>query len=153
MSNKTFLIPVNIWYWNKEHERKHFFYINIHFLDTQADEFTKEITGCISNDVQMGGIYSLYVEMALSGCKYLCQFLHDDACTLIIFIPNARSCILLPWYSITPVTNSQDCDLVELYHRHRKQGTGTTVGEVQFKAICLNSVIIPVESCHNVIYT
>ena len=64
----------------------------------------------------------MYVEMALSGCKYLCRSLHNYTCTLIIFLPNARSCILLPWRNITVENKEGDCQFVELHYRHRKGG-------------------------------
>ena len=89
--------------------------------DTQ-DAFTKDATGCITKGFKIGTVYNLYVEITLSVCTDLCLHLHDHTCTLIIFIPKARSCILLPWYNITIVDNSEDCELVELHHRHRQQG-------------------------------
>ena len=89
--------------------------------DTQ-DKFIQYASGCIPSDLKIGGVYNLYVEMTLSGCKYLCQFLHDYTCTLIIFAPRVRSCILLPSRNITMGNNFENCKFVELYHRHRKRG-------------------------------
>ena len=90
-------------------------------LDMQ-DIFTNDATGCIPNNFKIEGPYNLYVEMALSGCEYLCRSLHSDTCTLIIFLPNARSCVLLPWRNITLENNMEGCQLVELHYRHRKRG-------------------------------
>ena len=91
------------------------------FLDTK-DEFTLFARGCIPKDFELRSVHNLYVEMTLSGCKYLCQFLHDQTCSMIIFLLDIRSCILLPWHNITVDNNLQECDLVQLHYRRRQQG-------------------------------
>ena len=107
------------------------------YLDTH-DKFTKYATGCILNDFTVKGVYHLYVEMTLSSCKYLCQFLDDYTCTLIVFLPNARSCIFLPWQTIRIGSNSKDCEWIELHYRHRERG--------EFPLHYLNGLWVPVET-------
>ena len=91
------------------------------FLNTEV-EFGTIATGCIPPDFKPGESYHLYVEMTLSSCKNLCVFQHDSTCTLIIFLPKVRSCILLPWRNITIVDNSDVCELVELHRKYRRPG-------------------------------
>ena len=80
--------------------------------------------------------------MTLSGCKYLCLFLHNHTCTIVIFVPNARSCILLPWHNITLINKSRDCEMVQMHHRQRKIGKKTI-----FAFIHLYYYMINVQRC------
>ena len=91
-------------------------------ISDAGTNFTKLWAGCIRNDVQVRGIHHLYVEITLSGCKYLCEFLHDSTCTLIIFLPKIRSCILLPWHNIPTDNGTHNCEWAELHYKYRKRG-------------------------------
>ena len=82
-----------------------------------SDRFELIYDGCIDSSFVPQINYHFYVEMALSGCKHLCETVHDVTCTLLTFVPLQRSCILqeIPW-----LYNKPDCILAEVYHRHRR---------------------------------
>ena len=85
-------------------------------------DFEKIGNGCLSDNLKLNDIYNLYVEINLSGCKYLCKYLHNDTCTLIMFLPNSRSCMLTPLQLIPIVDEHPDCKKVEIHRKHRITG-------------------------------
>ena len=82
-------------------------------------------SGCLSNDHKLNDIHNLYVEINLSGCKYLCQYLHNKTCTLVMFLPNSRSCVLLPLQHISILDEHASCKKVEIYRKQRIIGNDT----------------------------
>ena len=66
--------------------------------------------------------YHLYVEVTLSVCKYLCEHLHNDTCTMILFVPANRSCYLLPLRNVLDSAGGHDYDDVEWYIRDQQTG-------------------------------
>ena len=85
-------------------------------------DFEKIGSGCLSNNFNMSDIHNLYVEITISGCKYLCKYLHNDTCTLVMFLPNSRSCVLLPLQEIPIVDEHAGCKKVEIHRKHKKTG-------------------------------
>ena len=79
------------------------------------DKFEMNQTSYIGNDFNADGILKIYVEMTLSGCKYLCQYLQDHTCSQIIFVPNTRSCILQPLRNVQMMQDFSGCQVVEMY--------------------------------------
>ena len=86
------------------------------------DSFELKASGCIDPAFVPLITYDFYVEMALSGCKHLCESVHDMTCTIITFVPLQRSCILHPLQAIPWVKNVSGCIWAETYHRHRSVG-------------------------------
>ena len=87
-----------------------------------ANDFEKVGVGCVSDDFKPTGIYNFYVEVNLSGCKYLCMSLHNSTCTFVMFLPNTRSCILLPRINISIIDEFSGCRRVEIHRKHRQKG-------------------------------
>ena len=83
--------------------------------------------GCVSQNFELNGQYNLYVEINLSGCRHLCMFLHNSTCTMVMFLPNARSCLLLALQNISFADKYTGCRKVELYRRNRQKGNSLTV--------------------------
>ena len=84
-------------------------------------------TGCIYDLHSPQETVNHYVEVTLSGCKYLCEFLHDLTCTLLVWIPSQRSCILKPLEetsSLYDAKASSSCLYAEIIRRQRKTGKG-----------------------------
>ena len=87
-----------------------------------SDQFDLIYDGCIDSSFVPLINYNFYVEMALSGCKHLCETVHDVTCTMLTFVPEQRSCILHPLQNIPRLDDHPDCIFAEVYHRHRRVG-------------------------------
>ena len=68
-------------------------------------------------------VFFMYVEVTLLGCKYLCQNLHDLQCTLIVYMPFKRSCVLQPDVKVHGVQCDENSIKVEIHRRRRTTGT------------------------------
>ena len=89
-------------------------------LTVNIDDFTEEGKGCVSEDFRPIPPFYRYVEVPLSACKYLCQYQHDAVCTMVLYLPNDRSCYLYPLRE--PVGDRQGCGNAIWYRRHRILG-------------------------------
>ena len=87
-----------------------------------SDQFELIQNDCIDHAFVPSVTYDFYVEMALSGCKHLCETVHDVTCGMITFVPLQRSCVLHPLQDIPVVIDEPDCILAEVYRRHRTAG-------------------------------
>ena len=90
-----------------------------------GDVYLLEKTGCIDKLYNPQETANYYVEITLSGCKYLCEFLHDLTCTLLVWIPSQRSCILQPLLATSLLHEANPCNgclYAEILHRQRKTG-------------------------------
>ena len=90
-----------------------------------GDVYLLEKTGCINKLYNPQETANYYVEITLSGCKYLCEFLHDLTCTLLVWIPSQRSCILQPLLETSLLHEANPCNgclYAEILHRQRKTG-------------------------------
>ena len=84
------------------------------------DEFTEESKGCVSADYRPDAPYYYYAEVPLSSCKFLCQRQHDAMCSMVLYLPSARSCYLHPQRKT--VGNMRGCQNAIWYTRHRLTG-------------------------------
>ena len=96
-------------------------------ISVLVDGFTETAVGCVPNDLKLNDIYNFYAEINLSGCKYLCKYLHNNTCTLVMFLPDARSCILLPLQNISFADEKVDCRRAEIYRRYRMKGNAMKI--------------------------
>ena len=67
-------------------------------------------------------VFFMYVEVTLLGCKYLCQNLHDLQCSLIVYMPFKRSCVLQPDVRVHWVQCEENSIKVEIHRRRRTTG-------------------------------
>ena len=94
----------------------------MHWLFSDLVSYTETAKGCLADDYQPAISGNYYVEITLSGCKYLCENLHDLTCTLIVYLPSLRSCFLQPLQMVTFERSGQGCTAAELHHRNRQTG-------------------------------
>ena len=86
----------------------------------ELDEYALTDEGCLPSRYEPGVIHSLYVEVTFSGCKRLCERLHDDTCSQIVFLSHRRSCYLQPPQELTLTHASDGCIVALVYRRHRR---------------------------------
>ena len=100
---------------------------DIHFSSQQSfagvERYDRITRGCLANDYRAEVTYQKYVEVSLSGCIYLCRHLHDLTCSMILYVPANRSCILQPAQDVVFVT--ENCTYTEIHHRQRRVGKYT----------------------------
>lgn len=82
---------------------------------------------CISSQFLLSQINAThqYSEIAVSGCKYLCQHLHDTTCSRVFYFPGNRSCILTSRQEIPLkylIRGAADCQRVVIHERTRCPG-------------------------------
>ena len=85
----------------------------------ELDEYVLGDEGCLPEDHVPSVIHNIYVEVTFSGCKHLCERLHDDTCSQIVFLPFRRSCYLQPQEDLTLIRNSNRCIDALVYRRSR----------------------------------
>ena len=93
---------------------------NDDFVLSDLDNYTLVDKGCLPGDYVPNNTYQLYVEVTLTGCKYLCERLHDVACSLLVMLPLHRSCYLQPDQRVLLTEDVRGCFNALIYKRHRQ---------------------------------
>ena len=92
------------------------------FLFTGMQTYALEGRCCLTPNYRPPENRIFYKEVTLLGCKLLCQKLHDLLCTLIVYMPFKRSCIIQPYVQVPFVSYQEDCTKAEIYRRQRIAG-------------------------------
>ena len=97
--------------------------------ETCTDHLLKvtEVPRCIPmqalhEGVENLGHWKIYAEVTESGCKDLCLHLHDHACTILIYFPNKRDCLMIPRIAVDMNFQEQDCETALIFERKRCTG-------------------------------
>ena len=124
-------IVFSIWVWKalptkKYSGEQHFEKYNYQrlFLTADMDKYETPDQYCLPlNYKPETDVFFMYVEVTLLGCKYLCRNLHDLQCSLIVYMPFKRSCLLQPDARVHWVQCEENSIKVEIHRRRRTTGT------------------------------
>ena len=59
--------------------------------------------------------------LSLNGCASVCREVHSDTCTVLLYDIQTQDCFITqPVQLERYITNTTDCNLLDVYRRHRK---------------------------------
>ena len=95
-----------------------------------------DIPRCISTTLLYKALEKLpskkiYAEVTESGCKELCLHFDDILCTILIYFPDLRKCVMIPRIVIEIKPQNISCDTALIFERKRCTGLFTFFSDLQ----------------------